>query len=63
MNILVKIKNFFAEVRAEMQKVTWPTREELVGSASVVLMTMLFLSVFIGATDFLMTGLLSLVLR
>ena len=58
-----KIVNFFREVRAEMQKVTWPTREELMSSTGVVLMTMLILSTFVGVTDFVMSHLLKIVLR
>lgn len=58
-----KIVNFLREVRAEMQKVTWPTREELMGSTGVVLMTMLILSTFIGVADFTLSYLLKLVLR
>jgi len=61
--MLQKAKNFVFEVRAEMQKVTWPTREELVGSTMVVLMTMLILSTFIGVADFFMSLLLRVLLR
>ena len=46
-----------------MQKVTWPTREELMGSTAVVLVTMLILSTFIGVTDFVLAHLLKLILR
>lgn len=58
-----KIANFFREVKAEMQKVTWPTREELMSSTGVVLTTMLILSTFIGIADFLLANALKLVLR
>ena len=61
--MIKKVQGFFAEVSAEMQKVTWSTREELMGSTSVVLMTMLILSVFIGVVDFVMSHGLSVVLR
>ena len=61
--MLEKAKNFVFEVRAEMQKVTWPTREELVGSTAVVLMTMLILSTFIGVADFFMSLFLRVLLR
>ena len=61
--MIAKIRNFISEVRTEMQKVTWSTREELIGSTGVVLMTMLILSVFIGITDFLLANVLALVLR
>ena len=50
-------------MRAEMHKVTWPTREELMGSTGVVLVTMLILSTFIGVSDFLLSQLLKMVLR
>ncbi len=61
--MLKKIQGFGSEVRAEMQKVTWPTREELIGSTSVVLVTMALLSAFIGAADFILSFLLSIFLR
>ena len=58
-----KITGFFREVKAEMQKVTWPTREELMGSTGVVLVTMLILSTFVGITDFILSHLLKIILR
>ena len=58
-----RIKNFFIEVRAEMQKVTWSTREELIGSTGVVLMTMFLLSTFIGITDVVLSYVLAIVMR
>ena len=61
--MLNKIKNFFSEVRAEMQKVTWSTREELVGSTGVVLMTMFFLSTFIGIADYVLSYVLAVIMR
>jgi preprotein translocase subunit SecE len=46
-----------------MQKVTWPTREELMGSTGVVLTTMVILSAFIGISDFVFANVLKIVLR
>ena len=63
MNFLNKIKTFISEVRVEMQKVTWSTREELIGSTAVVLMTMLILSTFIGVADFIFSHAMSVLLR
>ena len=57
------IRKFLSEVRAEMQKVTWSTRQELIGSTGVVLMTMLILSTFIGVSDFILSHALSIILR
>ena len=61
--MIQKVRNFFSEVQTEMQKVTWPTREELVGSTGVVLMLMFILSTFIGVTDFVLTVLMTGLLR
>ena len=61
--MIAKVKNFMQEVRAEMQKVSWSTREELIGSTKVVLAAMLFLAVFIGLADLVMSNLLKLILR
>ena len=61
--MLNKVKNFFSEVRAEMGKVTWSTREELAGSTTVVLMAMFILSSFIGVADFVFSHILSMGLR
>ncbi len=61
--MIKKIANFASDVRAEMQKVTWSTREELIGSTLVVLATMGILSSFIALSDFVMTILMRVLLR
>ena len=61
--MIKKVRAFFQEVRVEMQKVTWSTREELMGSTAVVLMTMLILSAFIGISDFVCSQALHILLR
>jgi preprotein translocase subunit SecE len=48
---LEKIKKFLKEVVAEMRKVTWPTRDELVGSTIVVIVVSLIVAIFIGIVD------------
>ena len=61
--MIQKVRTFFSEVKVELGKVSWPTREELLGSTAVVLMTMLILSVFIGVCDFIFSFLMQLFLR
>ncbi len=46
-----KIVKFLKEVRAEGTKVTWPTREELIGSTIVTIVTTLIVSAFIFVVD------------
>ena len=52
---LSKVANFLTSARAEMKKVTWPTRDELFKATRMILI----LSVVLG----LMIGLLDLVLQ
>ncbi len=46
-----KVITFFKEIRAELRKVTWPTRNELIGSTIVTIVVTLIVSVFIGIVD------------
>jgi preprotein translocase subunit SecE len=49
---------FLREVWIELQKVAWPSWDELKGSTAVVIIAVILISVFIGVVDF---GLLRLV--
>jgi preprotein translocase subunit SecE len=46
-----KISNFFREVRAEMKKVIWPSREEITKYTAVVLFMIAVLGAFIAIVD------------
>ena len=52
--------DFLKEARAELVKVTWPTRKELYESTILVIVSVLLVSVFIGAVDFVFNRLLQL---
>jgi preprotein translocase subunit SecE len=54
-NMFGKIVKFLKEVRAELKKVTWPTRRELIGSTIVTVVVTLIVSVFIGIVDRLLS--------
>lgn len=58
-----KIKKFVEEVRAEMAKVTWSSRQELMSSTAIVLSAMAILAVFIGAVDLFFSQILKILLR
>ena len=53
-----KIKKFLKEVAAELRKVTWPTKEELIGSTIVTVVVSLIVSIFIGIVDRILTFLI-----
>ena len=42
---------FLGEVRTEMKKVTFPSREEVVGTTGVVLITSVIFAIFLWVAD------------
>jgi len=46
-----KIGEFLQQVKAELQKVTWPTRKETYGSTMVVIVLVLMVAVFLWVVD------------
>ena len=63
MNIIAKPINFIKEVRAELGKVAWSTREELLSSTLVVIVTTAIVVVFIGIIDLILSKFLSLLFK
>jgi preprotein translocase subunit SecE len=61
--MLNRIKEFFREVKAEMKKVVFPTREELIGSTWVVIITVVVISLFLGVVDLGLTKIVAIALR
>ena len=54
---------FLKEVQEELGKVVWPTRTEVIRLTSVVILVSLFVGVFLGGIDFLLTKILELVVK
>ena len=49
---------FLREVKIELKKVTWPSKNQTIGSTAVVILLVMIISLFLGLVD---TGLSSLV--
>ncbi|HDP70229.1 MAG TPA: preprotein translocase subunit SecE [Actinobacteria bacterium] len=56
-----KIGGYFRDVKAELKKVSWPTRKEVISSTIVVLFIVLIFSVFIGCIDYIFILILKLI--
>lgn len=54
-----KAGRFFREVRAELRKVTWPSRKELTTYTAVVITLSLIVAVFLGVIDFGLSAIFS----
>jgi len=53
--IRVGIRQFLKEVRAELKKVAWPSRQEVIAYAVVVLVTVTVLTAIVFGMDFVVT--------
>jgi len=51
MSMMQQLRDYGKDVRAELTKVSWPTREELRDSTVVVIVTVLLVAAFIGIID------------
>lgn len=58
-----RIVNYFRESRAELARVTWPSREEIVQSTQVVLVFAVVAMFLLGAYDFIFRFLTGLITR
>ncbi len=58
-NIPSKIVTFLKEVRLEMKKVNWPTRDETVKYTLIVIGVSVATAIFLGGLDFIFTTLLN----
>jgi len=57
-NISNKVITFLKEVRLEMKKVNWPTKEETIKYTLIVIGISVVVAIFLGGFDILFTTLL-----
>lgn len=58
-----KIVQFVKECKAELRKVVWPSREDVLASLKVVIISTLFTAVILGFMDFVFTEAFRAVMR
>jgi preprotein translocase subunit SecE len=63
MTIIKRVRNYLADVVAEMKKVTWVKRKELLTTTMVVIVFSAVLAAFIGVFDLVFSRLLHFVLK
>ena len=57
-----KIKQFLKEVKSELTKVTWTSKQELIYSTIIVIVVSIVLSIFIGIVDMVLSNLATILL-
>lgn len=55
-----KLGKFLREARAELRKVTWPNRKELITYTTVVIVATAIAAVFLGIVDLIFSQLIGL---
>ncbi len=55
MNIIRQIKKYIFEVKAEMKKVSWPTKEKAIKDSAIVVGASLATAAFLGGVDYLLS--------
>jgi preprotein translocase subunit SecE len=55
-----RIFEFVREARAELKKVEWPIKQDVINSTIVVLISLLVVSLGLGGMDFLLTFIIRL---
>ena len=63
MSFVAKTRTFIDEVIVETKKITWPSREDLKESTTVVVISVIILSVILGVVDLLLSTLLKELLK
>jgi preprotein translocase subunit SecE len=58
-----KIKQFFKEVKIELKKVSFPGRDEVIGSTKVVIVLVIIIAVFLGLIDMLLSKLIGMLVQ
>ncbi len=57
-----KTSEFLANVKAELDKVTWPTRKDTYASTMVVILLVLVSAVYLGGVDIILSRLIQMIL-
>jgi preprotein translocase subunit SecE len=58
-----KNPNFFADIREELKKVTWPTKQEIIKLTATVFIISLIVAVYIDIIDVLLAKVLELLTK
>ncbi len=56
-----KISKFLKEVVAELGKVTWPSKDELISSTIVTIIVSIIVALFIGVVDQILTAIIKII--
>ena len=59
---LALVKRFLSEAKAELKKVTWPTRKQALASTAVVIVVVIIVAVYLSLVDLGLAKIIKLIL-
>ena len=60
--IIDKAVRFVSQAKAELKKVTWPTRKQTLASTGVVMVIVAVMALYLGIIDLILSKLVKLIL-
>jgi len=60
--VAATVSQFLSESKAELKKVTWPTRKQAVASTAVVIVVVAIVALFLSLVDLGLTKIIKLIL-
>ncbi|NLX51650.1 MAG: preprotein translocase subunit SecE [Deltaproteobacteria bacterium] len=57
-----KALQFLTQAKAELKKVTWPTRKQTLASTGVVMVIVAIMALYLGIIDFVLAKLVKIIL-
>ena len=60
---MAKVIQFFKESRAELKKVVWPTKDDVISSIKVVIISTIFVALILGLLDLGFTALFRILMK
>ncbi len=60
--IMNKAVQFVSQAKAELKKVTWPTRKQTLASTGVVMVIVAIMALYLGIIDFILAKLVKVIL-
>ena len=61
--LIDKVLDYIRESRAELKKVTWPTKQQLWYSTIIVIVVTAVASAYLGLVDLILTGIFSKIIQ
>jgi preprotein translocase subunit SecE len=57
-----KALQFFSQAKAELKKVTWPTRQQTLASTGVVMVIVVVMALYLGIIDLILAKIVKFIL-